>query len=371
MERFIVFSDLHLHAWNYGARVDNGGMNSRLTDQAQALFLMASYANKNEIKNLFFCGDFFHTPGQIKTSVLQIANDIFHILTNSYGLKIHYIVGNHDQANKKGTIHALSGFKAYGVVLCCVPYDIPGLPPIVGIDYTEDTEVLARGLDIVPDESLIFMHQGVSGIEINAKGFTLNEIMAPDMVPATATHVFAGHYHSFNRVSDKLTIPGAPMQHNWGDVGDRRGFLDVGLENGCIHIKHVSLDNQPVFLKKTYEECLDQTFVPDTCFLRISEIPNRELGRALRTETKVRFANVLALELELVSPKREEVNPGEFDSLTGLFESYVEQKKITGRELEVGKEIIEGKYQVSCIELGVPSEIEEEELDAPAKAASQ
>jgi len=99
MERFIVFSDLHLHAWNYGARVDEGGMNSRLLGQAGAMYQMGAYANQNDIKNVFFCGDYFHTPGQIKTSVLQIANDIVHVLKTTYGVELHYIVGNHDQAN--------------------------------------------------------------------------------------------------------------------------------------------------------------------------------------------------------------------------------------------------------------------------------
>jgi DNA repair exonuclease SbcCD nuclease subunit len=76
----------------------------------------------------------------------------------------------------------------------------------------------------------MFFHQGVGGVEINSKGFTLNEILTPAMVPGNCALALTGHYHSFKPVSSNLIIPGSTTQLNWGDEGEPRGWLDVTVD---------------------------------------------------------------------------------------------------------------------------------------------
>ncbi|MHA2377599.1 MAG: hypothetical protein ACXAB9_15715, partial [Candidatus Thorarchaeota archaeon] len=72
--RFIIFSDLHLHLWTYGSKLV-AGRNQRLLDQINVLHQMFEYAEERGINNVFFCGDFFHTHGNLKTEVLDAACD--------------------------------------------------------------------------------------------------------------------------------------------------------------------------------------------------------------------------------------------------------------------------------------------------------
>lgn len=80
----------------------------------------------------------------------------------------------------------------------------------------------------------MFLHQGVGGVEINSKGFTLNEILTTDMIHDDVAMAFAGHYHSFKQASHNLIVPGSTMQLNWGDQGEPRGWLEVTTDQGQV-----------------------------------------------------------------------------------------------------------------------------------------
>ena len=73
-------------------------------------------------------------------------------------------------------------------------------------------------------------------------GYVVDEIFTPDMA-AHVRHVFSGHYHDHKTIGN-VTIPGAPMQHTWGDVGEKRGWLDVTIpDEGPLEITHVESDH--------------------------------------------------------------------------------------------------------------------------------
>lgn len=346
-ERFIVFSDLHLHNWSYGASLSVGGHNSRLYEQYAAISSMAAWASENDIKYVFFCGDFFHTPGRLNVEVLTCGLEIMQMLTDVYSLETYWLVGNHDQASRSGNIHSLKIAEKYGNLIESA-IDIPGFPPIAGMDYTENQTHLETFLKKVPDEALVFLHQGVSGVEINSKGFTLNEILRPDMIPDHITHAFAGHYHSYKRVTDKLTIPGAPMQHNWGDVGDRRGFLDVTLEGDKVHMRHLEM---PItqFVKKSFNEIEEGIITPPLdahFFLKIFDVPDYATASDLKKTLPQKYVGIQSLEIELKTSEKSVDRIGKHESPEDLFESFVKDRNIKGRELEVGKEIMQEKYNL-------------------------
>ena len=95
-------------------------------------------------------------------------------------------------------------------------------------------------------ETTCFMHQGLASVPMGS-GFLINEILTLDMIPAHVKHVYLGHYHSHTR-HGKATIIGTPLQLNWADSGDKRGFLVIDTDTGeCEQIetdapKFVTLD---------------------------------------------------------------------------------------------------------------------------------
>ena len=242
MKRFVVFSDLHLHPWAYGSQVING-KNSRLEQQKEVVKSIATYCKERDIHEVVFTGDLFHTS-TVGAETNQAAYEAFSAFKEN-GIDLSLLVGNHDQSSRTGGSHALSFFREFGHVfdvgrhtaeaLHTGPHRrIAGVPAYF-FPYTDDETVLKAYLaSCGGGPYFLFLHQGVGGVEVNSKGFTLNEILTPAMVPSNCAMAFSGHYHTFKPVASNLIIPGSTVQLNWGDEGEPRGWLDVSVDQGQV-----------------------------------------------------------------------------------------------------------------------------------------
>lgn len=294
--RLVVYSDLHLHCWKSGATIVDG-RNSRLLDQQKVLEQIKQYCIQNEIEHLVCCGDVFHTQGKVDSEVLTVAWDSF-LSIHDGGIKQYWLVGNHDQKDKAGRIHSMPFLEELGTVVDS--WYIDENHGWVFLAHTHDKERLEWAFRNTGGFTF-FIHQGVSQVPM-INGYMIDEIFKPEMVPSCARHVFSGHYHSFNRVNDKITIPGSPMQLTWADRGQKRGWLDVTIpEAGPLEIKHIESDcpKFPEFDEGSKEE-------------------------AKRTSPSV----------------------VDYSDLEGFFEQYAEAESISEEDRVIGRELIEGKYEV-------------------------
>ena len=317
MTRFLVFSDLHLNRWLYGSSV-LGGFNSRLLDQEKVLDQIGIYAKDNGISLCIFLGDLFHTS-TVSSEVLEVAYRSFKKLSSQMDLVL--LVGNHDQANKEGSIHSLSFFRPFAT-LVDKPCALGGLEGInmYASPYLEKQEDLIEFFSTIEDNSIAFIHQGVSGVPINSKGFVLNETFNPKMIPPKMKHVFAGHYHSHTRVNSQITIPGSPLQLTWGDLGEPRGWLDVSIGDEII-IHHVE-SLAPKFILNPKEKEIKGNFI--RC-----------------TKEKEEFLNKGALSIEKVQIQEQLLlfSGYNLNTLNEIFEEYIVTKKLDESLIEVGREI--------------------------------
>ena len=222
MSKILLFSDLHIHDWTYGATKLPSGRNSRLQDQADLLDEITEYAVSNEIKTVFFCGDLFHTNGSTKASVIQVAHEKFSSMRDR-GLNLTFLVGNHDCQDKAGTIHCMGWLSELGRVVDSIQGWASEGQEYVASPYTESADMLRRTFDHAPPGAIVLLHQGVAGVPLGS-GFVINEVFDPAIIPDHVKHVFTGHYHTHREISDKLTVLGSPMQLTWADAGDTRGF---------------------------------------------------------------------------------------------------------------------------------------------------
>ena len=104
--KILIFSDLHVHNWTYGAtQID--GWNSRLLVQEKFLDHLANVAAEEDIDVAVFCGDLFHQHGQLTADVLQVAYEGFRTLGNTIP-DCYALVGNHDFQTSDGDINSLS-----------------------------------------------------------------------------------------------------------------------------------------------------------------------------------------------------------------------------------------------------------------------
>jgi len=239
--KVLIFSDLHLHNWQYGSTVVDG-MNSRLRDQARVLDQIAMYCEYNEVDHIVFGGDLFHTHGKIDASVLKVAYEGITNLLEKSNVGMDIIVGNHDTACKDMSTHALHWLAMHEQIRIMDHnvhnnikeewFEASFLP------YTEDKDRIKKFFENA--NPLCFTHQGMSGVPMGS-GFVINEILTQDMVPSHIKHLFTGHYHKHTEVTDRITIIGSAMQLTWADEGDKRGFLVYDTEDGKFeHIESVA-----------------------------------------------------------------------------------------------------------------------------------
>ena len=340
MNRFLVFSDLHLHPWSYGSSIIRG-RNSRLLFQQTAVLEMLSYANKNDIRDIIFCGDFFHSHSVITAEVIQATWEIFN--EGWPYNRFFFLMGNHDMTDKSRHITALRTLSPFGHVITEPTFF--GLNDRVMyhfIPYYETKEELEQSLNqisnypgVPQDPYFLFMHQGVSNIPVNSTGFTLNEILTPDMIPSGALAAFTGHYHSHKQVSDKLWIPGSMNQLTWVDVTEKRGWLDVTLNSdSSVSVIHVE-STSPKFIYLKEESCLAHVkgnFVRIDC---------TSPSRAVEIKEEALKLDPLSLEVRVPSTKPERIEtPRNFSTILDLFHEYLEGNNFTPDFVKVGKDII-------------------------------
>lgn len=290
MKHFVAFSDLHLHAWNYGATIVNG-KNSRLEQQVKVVKSIVSYCKEREIQEVVFCGDLFHTS-TITAEVSQAAYQAFKGFKEN-GIQLTVLVGNHDQSSRTGGIHALSWLGDHGKLIerCLGEVDSPriaGLPAYF-FPYTADEDTLKGWLrEVNQVRCFMFFHQGVGGVEINSKGFTLNEILTPAMVPGNCALALTGHYHSFKPVSGNLVIPGSTTQLNWGDEGEPRGWLDVTVDGEQVTEINMIESKAPKFI--TISEDNLETYNRDNPNAPLAENFVRVLSEAAHSPEEITTA---------------------------------------------------------------------------------
>jgi DNA repair exonuclease SbcCD nuclease subunit len=207
MSKFAVYSDLHLHPWEYGSYQMREGGNSRLHEQGSFLFWLGKFCKDRSIKELFFCGDFFHTHGRVSTEALFLATRGVQYIS-AQGVSQFLLVGNHDiSRNFKDKFplepNSLEEFSPFGNIVSS---------PIIGkhlthpnitismIPFTESRSLLAQNLELVRRVATIhphylFLHQGVAQVPMGS-GHLIDEILTPEMIPDNIARAFTGHYHT-------------------------------------------------------------------------------------------------------------------------------------------------------------------------------
>jgi DNA repair exonuclease SbcCD nuclease subunit len=343
MSKFLVFSDLHLYQWPYGSSITPEGYNTRLIDQWSVLSQIHMAAEDEEIDHIFFTGDFFHTSGRVGSQELAIAAKALDMFRKS-GKKMVLLVGNHDQSTKTGDIHSLDLFSSYGVVVDRQMTFNWGDFIIHAMPYTEDAEALKRFLDATPQDSIVLMHQGVSGVPVNDRTcFTLNEILQADMFNDNAAVGFSGHYHNYREIiPNRLYIPGAPMQFNWGDRGSSRGYLVCSTSGADVRVKRRYTD-APEFYDINEDEI--DNFNPRTgSFIRV-HITQETIGPS--TVDRLMQYEAVRTEYLLAAGDNDDRRNGK--TVTGSFDpieilrQYLED--YDSKEKDLVNRVISGKYE--------------------------
>lgn len=173
-------------------------------------------ANSLEVP-LIVAGDLHDSKANIRAECINAMQETFAMA------EIHPIVlrGNHDAINEKSEEHALNFLAGLAKIVVQ-----PMNEGLYYIPYQHDTNKLKTYLKTLPKDSLVIMHQGLSG---SASGEYMQDKTAISPKDVAGLRVISGHYHTRQTIklpkNGKWDYIGNPYTLNYAEANDpEKGF---------------------------------------------------------------------------------------------------------------------------------------------------
>lgn len=362
--KVLVLSDCHVHAWQEFS-VDDRGVPSRLRDCLSVWRRARKYAVKHGITNAVFGGDLHHKRGILYTQTYNLVVAEL-ALWKKAGISLYANVGNHDQVDKSGEVHAISALASAGLL---VTTNADGWAnwtirqknwddvSITAVAYCSDASELRRRTDKALESredscpTLGVFHHGFKGARVGTSlEYQVKEDANADEYSKSFSMMLSGHYHQHQRIGSNgnAFYVGSPMEFVRGETGPK-GFAVVDMEGKpSFHSVELRL---PRFVKLTDEQLVDDDFdVEDHVKGNFVDVVYEELpapwseveSELLRVGA--RGAKACPTRSKASKSARMEVDPTKGDK--ALLETYLEHAGVDPGEradlLKVGLELLEG-----------------------------
>lgn len=246
-----VFSDIHIHPHKFGNEPDE-----RLQHGLDVL----DWALENPADACIFCGDLFHVRGRIAPRVF---NKVYRRFVGDSLIRTNrkkiVLPGNHDAEMSESDFateclshiddtHAPTHAGHYNFRDIAV-FHIPFVSDVA--ELKEHIKNLADKADVYKSRGykddftrILILHHGIDGI---FPGVPDCGLRPEDLREESFDFIFLGDYHNHREIiPGKAWIVGAPMQHSFGDVGEKRGILT--LDTDAKTVKFVENTFSPKFI---------------------------------------------------------------------------------------------------------------------------
>ncbi len=263
MSKVLIFSDLHCHPHQKSTK--------KLDNCLEVVDWVFRIAKERKIKNILFGGDLFHDRQKIEVSTYCKVYERF--LNNmSDDFNLYLLLGNHDLFYYLKTnitsVYPFSTIKGVKVISDPSTINVDGYE-VSWLPYTHDPEVDLAKIKNDSKRKVLIGHVAVDGAIWNSFG-QLSDVHVEhdgDMKKVTIDifkgwdHVFLGHYHAEQKMSDSVEYIGSPLQLSWGEQKQIKHIIEFDLETG--EKNYIENDFSPTHIKIKLEE-LDK--YPDNAF---------------------------------------------------------------------------------------------------------
>lgn len=244
----------------FGKPTRRAGVNSRLEAVEQAIVNIAKDLEKDkDIDQVVILGDITHEHGRLTPPVLQAVNNALYAL-NFAGMAVTLIDGNHDmdasglsindafvnedEENRIEACHvAMRVFWSYPVAVHAIPF--------CSVEETRLAfEEIERDAKQFPNDagSVVLMHGHFDGAKHGAHEFQPPGGISPSDIPDCVQLVISGHYHMYQKLTEKLLYIGAPFQHDFGEAQYEPGYMILDFaKNGEVTWERRVFDSAPRF----------------------------------------------------------------------------------------------------------------------------
>lgn len=231
--RVLCSSDHHMTNSLPYARPSESGRTDRLDDQLAMWEQMKAYAAAKAVDGIFLLGDLFD---KARPDPVTLVETIKAVVGLSSVARVYVLPGNHDAHTIRGGRFNVELFGTYERVKYLetgVPVDLQGVMfwPLeympVDASIVQLKELRDRASAITTHKHVLLFHNSVVGCE--HLSWVCDDGIHSDEMCLGWDWVIGGHFHTHQSFGPKLNgmYCGAPMQHNFGDSGEERGFWDL------------------------------------------------------------------------------------------------------------------------------------------------
>jgi DNA repair exonuclease SbcCD nuclease subunit len=359
MSKVLIFSDIHLHPHKRSSE--------RLQHCLDALDWAFNTAVEHRIKNILFLGDLFHDRQKIDVLTYQRTFEVFEkYLIRPTGplFNIHLLLGNHD----------LWHFTKWDVSSVNPLRSIPGVkiidkPSTLEIDghnvsflpYTHDPVADLAKIENDSENRILCGHIAIDGALWNVMHRTRAEVSIEhdgDMVKVDTSifkgwdRVFLGHYHAEQKLDFNVEYVGSPLQLSFGEAFQHKHVIVFDLTtNDAEYIRNKFSPQHFIIPEKDLDKYkLDGNFIrvlvddissSDLVEMRNDLTHKHKVSTLEIKQTEKEESETLVEDAKAILLKEEEMLDRfveEVDKKSGLGD--LDKKHL----LEVGKNVIEGKY---------------------------
>lgn len=213
----LIFADIHCaNHKDFGDILENG-RNARLQACLDVLEEILLFCTRNQITHVDFLGDLFHTKDRIDTVVYDAVFDIIEKF-GLVGINLYLLAGNHDQALKDGSITSLKPLRNIKNITIITE------PCIIGDTYYIPYQDKWKNRLLSNMEAkYLMLHQGITEAAVGPSNYFIGTGIS-FLELKKYEKVFVGHYHRYQKFGNTYIV-GSPIQHNFGERGEKKGFL--------------------------------------------------------------------------------------------------------------------------------------------------
>jgi len=237
--RVAIISDLHL------------GVHTNSTQWHDIAITWANWfckeLKKQNIKDIIFCGDWYHNRSEISVNTLQVSADILKIFED---FNIIALIGNHDIYYKHRTdVNSLSIFKNSKNINV-----IDKVTTITAFDRTLTLCPWGTTTKEIEKSDIIFGHFEIETFKMNSYKDCEEGLSVKDLLSKSPL-VISGHFHFRHEKkygAGTILYVGNPFQMDFGDVDNIKGYHILDLDSSeyefyentvSPHYKKISLSD--------------------------------------------------------------------------------------------------------------------------------
>jgi DNA repair protein SbcD/Mre11 len=239
--RIIHFSDTHLGYSDYSKFDSTIGINQRERDTYNVFREIIDYIIKTKPDLVIHAGDLFDNIRPSNRSITEALDQFWRL--SKEGIPTVVIAGNHSTPRQRTTdpifnilkyfqnIHPIYEGKYQKLIIGnCAIHAVPHM-------YS-DEDLKDAVSKLHPDESMKYnimvAHAAVKGSEVVSWGEFKEQTLPVSSLRSDFDYIALGHYHRFLKLRDNAYYCGSPERFSFNEVGDKKGFLEVELDNFSV-----------------------------------------------------------------------------------------------------------------------------------------